>query len=271
MVEILQQYVNVLPALLEALETDAMAAVMDGHSFVGYFPGKALAADITVGQEVPADDPLRTAFRTGRKKSTVVPEEVYGFPFSSVSLPIMEGKKVVGALGLAMSLEKDANIAKSFRKMNEDMASIHDDIRNVQGFTDNVGKEVQLFTEILGDISRNFDKMKKAAEGIRAIASQTNILSLNASIESARAGEQGRGFAIVAKQMQEHSNTTKLSSEEVLDALGHIHSNVDRVNENMEELRRAFSSQSSAIQDMSGFLEQLKKEAEELARYIENK
>lgn len=268
MAEILQEYVDTLPLILEALDLDAMAAVTDGKKFIGYFPGKKMVADIKVNEELSRTDPMWKVCQTGKKDISIVPEDIYGFSFKSVSVPIKEQHKVIGALGFAVSLEKDSYIEKSFSKMQGNMEHIHHNIKSVTDFSDTVGKEVELFTGLLQDISENFNFMKKSAEGIKEIASQTNILSLNASIEAARAGEQGRGFAIVAERMQEHSNSSKHSSEEVLIILDRIHKVVDKVNQNMVTLKNSFSNEREAIQEMSLSLDQLEKISDSLSEYL---
>ena len=55
----------------------------------------------------------------------------------------------------------------------------------------------------MGDISSNAQEITKIAKVIEDIAFQTNILSLNASVEAARAGQAGKGFAVVAEEVQQ--------------------------------------------------------------------
>lgn len=65
-------------------------------------------------------------------------------------------------------------------------------------------------------------KIREATNLITDIAEETNLLSLNASIEAARAGDQGRGFAVVASQIQklaEQSNESARQIEEIINAL----------------------------------------------------
>lgn len=90
-------------------------------------------------------------------------------------------------------------------------------------------------TEIL------LDEMKKITgilEQINAIASQTNLLSLNASIEAARAGEHGRGFAVVANEIRslsEQSAEAANNIQEILGGLSDLTNNVsDKINAGAE-------------------------------------
>ena len=106
------------------------------------------------------------------------------------------------------------NSAEMKKKGNEAAEIIQDLSRTNDETTD-------AFTNISEQIRKTNDsvvEIQKVVNLIAEIASQTNLLSLNASIEAARAGEAGKGFAVVASEIQKLAEQTN-SSAKIIDKI----------------------------------------------------
>lgn len=90
-------------------------------------------------------------------------------------------------------------------------------------------------------------RISSATEIIASIASQTNLLSLNASIEASRAGEMGNGFAVVATEIQKLSQQSKTAAEEIKDIVADLNKHSSHVVNRMEETRIAVEKHTEDI------------------------
>lgn len=92
-------------------------------------------------------------------------------------------------------------------------------------------------------------KIREAVDFISSIASQTSLLSLNASIEAARAGEFGKGFAVVASEIQKLVDESSRSAQTITDIINSLVAESDLTVEIMKEVGEIVVAQRKKIED----------------------
>ena len=143
---------------------------------------------------------------------------------------------------LATTQNSTANMNESIKVVNESSAKIADINRQVQEFQDKIHK--------IGEI---VDIVKK-------VASQSNLLALNASIEAARAGEAGKGFAVVADQVRQLSSSTAESADNIVNYVRELDEDIGKLAASMDETTLKLSEGNEKVEASLSDIERMNRQ-----------
>lgn len=170
------------------------------------------------------------------------------------------------------SVEMDQINRNASESMNQVLTSFRDTIEAVNSITEQILRT-----------NDSIEKVNEAVELIISIASQTKLLSLNASIEAARAGESGKGFAVVAKSIgelslksnegatsiQQIAKEVLLNSEESVKLARNIKAVIEESQTDIEKTSNEFASLNEAINANVKAIEEVRVNTKRLAEIKE--
>ncbi|MBO4781535.1 MAG: PAS domain-containing protein, partial [Lachnospiraceae bacterium] len=175
--------------------------------------------------------------------------------------------------GTIMDITKEkSNQLKFVNEMSPSIESLRKGIQEISQTVDmasaqmtEVANRQKEVTEAANGIERSVKDSKTILNSIEGIASQTNLLSLNASIEAARVGDAGRGFAVVAKNVRELADSTKKTTEHIAEILNGMNDSVSDIQVKVKQIDESVEAEKKEMDVIDATIQQLYASADEIA------
>ncbi|MBP3579528.1 MAG: cache domain-containing protein [Lachnospiraceae bacterium] len=188
--------------------------------------------------------------------------------------------------------EKILNIGNAIEATTENVEKLAQSTQKMKDYNQTVNATLEELAQIGAKTQQSMDavqeqtnatnksalQIRSATDMITQIASQTNLLSLNASIEAARAGDAGRGFAVVADEIRKLADQSKESAAQITAIIGELMKNsnnsveimkqmseiMDIQGEHLATTKNVFNSLNMEIDSVAGAVDRITGEVEQL-------
>lgn len=151
---------------------------------------------------------------------------------------------------------KVQEIAAGAEELDASISEIRSQTNTAHKVSQETVQKIEITNKTIHELSNASQKIGDVINLITEIASQTNLLSLNASIEAARAGEFGRGFGIVATEVKKLSDETAGATKEISTQIKNLQAFTGQAVRSIEDIFQTVSSINQITENISKAVEE---------------
>ena len=165
------------------------------------------------------------------------------------------------------------SVSQSSTAIEQMLANIHSVTQTLVKNSENVEKlsdASELGRSGLSEVATDIQEISRESEGLleinavmEGIASQTNLLSMNAAIEAAHAGEAGKGFAVVADEIRKLAENSSEQSKTISTVLKKIKSSIDKIMSSTDNVLQRFEAIDLSVRTVAEQEENIRNSMEE--------
>ena len=174
----------------------------------------------------------------------------------------------------------NGHINKQTESVSQSSSAVEQMLANIQSVTQTLTRNVENVKTLadasevgrsgLQDVASDIQQIARDSEGLleinavmENIASQTNLLSMNAAIEAAHAGEAGKGFAVVADEIRKLAESSSEQSKTISSVLKKIKDSIDKITRSTDAVLNKFEAIDSGVRTVADQEENIRNAMEE--------
>jgi len=259
---------NFAPIVAELFPEGAFLYISDLNK-IAYIQSsqKFTLPNMHVGYELKETDIAYKTIHSGKSQIMELGADRYGVPVYIANYPLYDedsGEHIVATLGVVVPKVVSGKLKAISRNLSSNLDSISATIEQLATSAMKIHENEQNLYNHVNSVSETLEKIDDISEFISSVASKSNMLGLNAAIESSRAGEMGRGFSVVANEIRKLSYQSKETVPQIKVLTEEIKNKIGKVNKESLESLTASEGQAAATQEISASIEELSAMTNEL-------
>ncbi|WP_244833475.1 methyl-accepting chemotaxis protein [Clostridium sp. BJN0001] len=270
--KLMESFETIMPYFKYYLGENIGFSIANTESFLLVKVNGNIDINLKTGDKIPPDSAADKCIKGKKVIHTVLPESVFGIPLETIAVPVLENGDAQGAIVLFMNVDKtnkkqkitelSNNLSTSLEQISSNAVDMADDFKKINNTNESIGSFIE-------DTKNSSKKTDEVLAFIQGIAKQTNLLGLNAAIESARAGEYGKGFSVVSSEIRNLSNSTKESINQIDEILNTIQKSITEIYERFENSNDLLKNQTSHLDEITATIQKLTDNAEILKKFAD--
>ena len=255
---VLQSFIQLAPYFQMLVNDDITIGIYDTEKLIINIPAKTFSLNVTPGDPLLEGDIIARAIHENKNQAMIVPADLFGVNLVSRAIPVHDEQgQVIGGVGVGLNVEK----ANKLSEIAGSLSNVIDEVTNtVQEMAESVNElatNISFVSEKANEVTDSVDLIEKVSTAVRDIADQSNLLGLNAAIESARAGEHGRGFGVVADEIRKMATNSKDNVQEIQKITSQIKGVIENLDKDIQNVNLESNTQSASIEELTATMEEI--------------